>query len=839
MFTNRLCRSLYICAFFCLFPFAATVHGEIPRRAGWWKFDNQSDLVVAEPGYGASLALVGTQSAASGPIEGNGSVLMGVGSYYKMQHLIAANGGGNRVNEYTLLYDFMVLANGVWHAFYQVDKTNADDGDFFINPSGNIGVGAVGYSGYQVKPNQWYRLVISVKNGSHFNCYLDGNLLMSGTVQPVDGRFSLDNMILIFADNDGEDGNIYCSELAIWNTALTATQASELGGFNHDIMPFTMTRIPYLQGDGPNTMTVCWHDTATSGTTIEYGLTSALGSKVTGTSEIISLPYRWHSVKLTGLQANTRYFYKALSGNGASDILSFKTLPDESYSGKIRFIILGDTHSNDTTMSGKVIRSARAKAEELYGPDIENSINGVFHTGDIVVSGNIPEQYSLQYFNPMAKLSKNISTKIVAGNHEGENSYFYKYLKLDDFSAYPQNPALNEKLWSQKIRNSVFIGLNANIINQYSTIEASWLDNRLLEAENDPDVDFIFIFIHHPPISELWYSAIIEDPGSVYVRNVLFPIIKKYTKVCQLNYGHTHGFERGTIMSGIDNADFRIICGGGGGGELDPPATNDYNDVHISLSNYCFQILEIDISGHSYKTSMYSLGNTNKPLDAICLDSWYKKLNQPGPSTPIVENAEISNGKINISSSTFSGVDSIMSVQLKVYENTSNTCVLDSIWHWCDINGIDGNSEPIDRNKGINLNQVNIDLSRLQTDKNYYFQIRYRDHNLKWSSWSNKYSFTETGINEKQELLGYKLFPNYPNPFQNETTIRYYIPEKVSVKVRILNGAGEIVTELAEGIKGKGSYQLNIPTSSLSSGIYYYQLVSNRIVLTKKMLKIW
>jgi len=478
------------------------VQAEIPQRSGWWKFDNPSNLRKAEAGYGIDLILNGANYAAAGPEAGNGAVLIGKGSYYKMQHKLPSNGGGTFVNEYTLQYDFKVTDIGVWHSFFQTDISNGNDGDFFINPSGNIGVAAVGYSVYSIIPNEWYRMIISVKNGSHFTCYLDGKPLISGNIQDIDGRFSLESLLLIFADENGEDAEIYCSELSIWNQALTFDEAVELGGFGHNAASFLMTRIPYLQGQSPDNMTICWHDTDLTGTKVKYGIDStALTFEMKGTSEIVSDPYRWHTVKLTGLQANTRYFYRVASGDGESGIYAFKTQPDQAYTGKIRFVLFGDTHASDTTMAGKVQRAARAKIIELFGSDIENHVNGIFHSGDIVMSGSTPSQYTKQYFKPLSALSSNIATIVVAGNHELESPYFYKYLKLDDQSAFPQNPALNEKIWQQQVGNSLFIGLNTNIITQYGEVQANWLDARLNEAETDASIDFVFVFFHHPPIS--------------------------------------------------------------------------------------------------------------------------------------------------------------------------------------------------------------------------------------------------------------------------------------------------------------------------------------------------
>ena len=832
--------TIFIFSFFLLLNQTQAI---IPARAGWWKFDNPSNLKKAEAGYGVDLTLVGTQVAASGSEAGNGSVLIGTGSYYKMQHQISPNGGGSNVNEYSIQYDFKIPANGVWHSFFQTDKSNSNDADFFINTSGNIGVAAVGYSGYSITPNEWYRLIITVKNGSYFTCYLDGQLLINGNIQDIDGRFSLENLLLVFADDDGEDSDIYCSELAIWDQALNPEQVAELGGFGHIAAPFLMTRIPYLQAPGETTMTICWHDIASTNTKVKFGLDTTLNSETSGTSELISYPFRWHTVKLTGLQANTRYFYRVVSGNEQSEIYSFKTLPDSSFKGKLRFVILGDTHATDTTMAGKVLRASRAKIAELYGPDIENHVNGIFHTGDIVVSGSIPNHYTLQYFKPLSALSANIPTMVVAGNHEGESPYFYHYLKLDDQSAFPENPSLNEKIWKLQVGNSLFIGMNTNIIEQYGITQANWLNAKLNEAENDTSIDFVYLFFHHPPFSELWYYVNSFDGGADYVRDVLFPIIKKYTKVQQLHYGHTHGFERGTITAEKADGDFRIICGGGGGGPNDPWAegeNHDYNDIHICINHYFFQILEIDIANHSYTNSMYSLGNNNDPRNSELMDSWYRSKNQSAPKTPVIENVEIANDFAQFNTSVFSGVDSIMSVQFQVIDSAQSPyIVIDSIRHWINIYNIDQNFKPVDLNKDINLYQNRITKTKLSLEKEYFFRVRYRDHNLKWSNWSELTRFKTVGTDEHPNTQhGYILDQNFPNPFQNNTTITYYMPEKGDVNFRIYDSNNKLVDEINEGAKNKGKYQLSYSAENLSCDTYFYEMNTNNLSVAKKMILI-
>ncbi|MBK7173136.1 MAG: Ig-like domain-containing protein [Bacteroidales bacterium] len=207
----------------------------LAMRKGWWKFDDVTDLLKAE--IGSPLTLTGSHASVSGPAEGNLATQVPLGSYYSMTHNISANGGGDSVNEYSVLIDFSVPDIGIWHAFIQTNPTNTGDADLFTKASDNtIGTSATGYSTNSIGKDAWYRMIISVKNGEFFNVYLNGDLWLTGTPQDVDGRWALVNELLIFADDDGDDAPINCAELAIWDVALTADEALQLGGFAGNIL---------------------------------------------------------------------------------------------------------------------------------------------------------------------------------------------------------------------------------------------------------------------------------------------------------------------------------------------------------------------------------------------------------------------------------------------------------------------------------------------------------------------------------------------------------------------------------------------------------------------------
>ncbi len=199
---------------------------------GYWKFQDANHLTKAT--VGNDLVLSGTHKIVEGAFYGDTAVRIGIGSYYRAYHNIQPNGGGKLVNNYTLMFDFKVADFKKWHTFFQTDTTNANDGEGFIRPvtetnPGRIGTATTKYTTDSIYPNTWYRLVISVSLGKHYRYYLNGNLVLDGNSQDLDGRFALQNNILFFADNDQEDDSIDVASLAIFDTSLSSAEIGKIG----------------------------------------------------------------------------------------------------------------------------------------------------------------------------------------------------------------------------------------------------------------------------------------------------------------------------------------------------------------------------------------------------------------------------------------------------------------------------------------------------------------------------------------------------------------------------------------------------------------------------------
>ena len=82
---------------------------------------------------------------------------------------------------------------------------------------------------------------------------------------------------------------------------------------------------------------------------------------------------------------------------------------------------------------------------------------------------------------------------------------------------------------------------------------------------------------------------------------------------------------------------------------------------------------------------------------------------------------------------------------------------------------------------------------------------------------------------------------NYPNPFNPSTTINYSIPKAKDVTLEIYTLLGQKVVTLVDEsqVAGKHTVQWNGHNRSgrqVSSGIYFYKLVSGEYSSVKKMI---
>jgi hypothetical protein len=83
---------------------------------------------------------------------------------------------------------------------------------------------------------------------------------------------------------------------------------------------------------------------------------------------------------------------------------------------------------------------------------------------------------------------------------------------------------------------------------------------------------------------------------------------------------------------------------------------------------------------------------------------------------------------------------------------------------------------------------------------------------------------------------GFELAPNYPNPFNPTTTIRYQIPQAGLVSLKVYDILGKEVATLVNQRQEAGSYRVSFNAAQLSSGVYFYRIQTAGFVETRKML---
>jgi len=108
------------------------------------------------------------------------------------------------------------------------------------------------------------------------------------------------------------------------------------------------------------------------------------------------------------------------------------------------------------------------------------------------------------------------------------------------------------------------------------------------------------------------------------------------------------------------------------------------------------------------------------------------------------------------------------------------------------------------------------------TAKTYYYKVTAVDSQNNQSPASEEIAVIITGV-EKEPILSandFKLYANYPNPFNPATTISFRLKEKGNVKLTVYDIRGELITTLLNEEKEAGYYETEYKPENLASGAY-------------------
>ncbi len=109
-------------------------------------------------------------------------------------------------------------------------------------------------------------------------------------------------------------------------------------------------------------------------------------------------------------------------------------------------------------------------------------------------------------------------------------------------------------------------------------------------------------------------------------------------------------------------------------------------------------------------------------------------------------------------------------------------------------------------------------------------------------NWILKYLKVVSAVETSQnELITYRLYPNYPNPFNSGTTIRFDLPEISDVKLKIYNLIGQEIITLVNEVLPAGQHTItwdgrHQTGEAVGSGVYWLRMETAKFSQIKKML---
>ncbi len=94
-----------------------------------------------------------------------------------------------------------------------------------------------------------------------------------------------------------------------------------------------------------------------------------------------------------------------------------------------------------------------------------------------------------------------------------------------------------------------------------------------------------------------------------------------------------------------------------------------------------------------------------------------------------------------------------------------------------------------------------------------------------------------TDVDQVSDLpTEYRLYSNYPNPFNPSTTIAYDLPSEANVALRVYDIMGREVSTIVNDYQPAGHHQVQFNANGLATGAYIYQLQAGSYTDRKRMM---
>jgi len=383
----------------------------------------------------------------------------------------------------------------------------------------------------------------------------------------------------------------------------------------------TITRGPFIQNPDADatTMTIVWWTDVTGDSTVEYGLTAALGLTTTipqtGSCEVGSAG-TCHIVPLTALLPGTKYFYR-LKTNGVivQNTNYFTAMKAAGDPTDFMFTVVGDFGQNTT---GEANVAARQDADD---PPM------IITVGDNAYQNGTQSDWDNNVFPDYQNVMRRALFIPTLGNHDLNNVGNANWANSAEIKMFllPRNGTEQERYFSFDYGDAHFVILDSNSCCQAAQL--AWLQNDLASTTRK----WKFAFLHHTPYS--CASGIASLGSSLSVRNNWNPLFEQYG-VDVVFDGHDHIYERSDCMDdfGGDGLCTTYIMTGGGGATLDGQAqfNGSGNPVRTPLfgsTEQCYWLAQDCPQGQNgycsfarYSYSRVNISNGGNTMTALAVD---------------------------------------------------------------------------------------------------------------------------------------------------------------------------------------------------------------------------
>ena len=413
----------------------------------------------------------------------------------------------------------------------------------------------------------------------------------------------------------------------------------------------TLTRGPYLQKAASNRMTIRWRSSLAVIGRVRFGTTSGnlnqAADEISATTE--------HIVELTGLPANTTYFYSV--GSSADTLASgtgftFTTSPVPGTAVSTRVWVLGD--AGTATVNQTSVRDA------FYTWTGSRVPNLVLQLGDNAYNSGTDSEFQSAVFNIYPTMLRKVPFWSCLGNHETAQSTAnvdtYPFFNIYTFPAAGECggvPSGTKHYYSFDYGNIHFICLDSMtasrspvqvpplvppLIPGNTGAMAQWLRDDLASTT----ATWIVCFFHHPPYTKGSHNSDTETE-LIQMRSNILPILEAGGVDLVLT-GHSHCYERSYLLdghyglSGTLTAAMKKNAGNGrplGSGAYIKPLTGprDHFGAVYAVAGSAGQATGGALNHPAHYISLNNLGSLVLDVNGTRLDATFLREDNSTPDT--------------------------------------------------------------------------------------------------------------------------------------------------------------------------------------------------------------